>query len=575
MARRIPALAQASQSVSDWSAHYRADMAAWGLGRKLAKRPFHTAKADTIRGSARIGADRVDGKFERFGQQIDTQGSNLWNQALPSERFAEWLHGFEWLYDIHAVGSAESRNAARQYVDSWVEAYGDYHSFAWHPSVLSRRLLALGLCWSPTLNTDSLSDLALKRRECSLKQARYLKRTRKLIKPGYEQIEADIALSVMSVRDDAATIPDNIVARLDDSLSDQILPDGGHVSRSPEVGLKVFASLVALDTLLEARGLPAPPAVSRAIDRLGPTLAFFSHTDGGLATFHGSGEGDPRTRAAAMARSVSKPFAFAPHSGYQRLACGNTVVLMDVAAPAPFPMDSDAHVSPLAFEMSVAEGRLIVSCAFSPEQPLSWKQAVRRISAHSALDIVGASASQFAEPRRGFTDPVRHIRRDSSPITANRREAEPGVVVEGSHEGYTSSAGLIHRRRVFLAQSGADVRGEDDLVVTDEGRAQLSKDDDVAIRFHLHPDVKASLAPEGSHIRLDIGDARWVFLANAPGLRFCLEASAYLGAGSRPVPTQQIVLSGKVEESIGAPIRWALRKAPSSSSLKEQEDKRA
>lgn len=558
MARRIPRTIKFTAPVSRVSSRYKADLSAWWL-RSGTTMPFHTAQANIPMGSARLGTEHITGDFQRFGQGVRATSAKLWSSALPSERFARWLHGFEWLYDLHAVGSAEARNSARSYVDSWVDAFDTYHTFAWQSDLLAKRVLAWGLCWSPTLNTDNLSDLAERRRRCYMRQVHYLRRTHRLLSNGVPQIEGYAALLAASVRADNTRAFDSAALRLEDALSEQILPDGGHISRSPEKSLEVYMTLSALDSLLEVRGRPAPPAMSRAMDRIVPMLAFFSHTDGALASFHGSGVGDARALSSALSSSASKPFAFAPHSGYQRLQRGDTVIVMDVAPPAPFPYDTGAHISPLALEMSVQSGRLVVSCGFSDEQPLSWRSAVRGIAAHSTVDIIGSDASRI-EPSADGDDEKLHIRRDASPMKADRREAEPGVVVEGVHQGYVSSAGLMHRRRLFLSQDGRDVRGEDTLSVQDKGRSQLASDQSVAVRFHLHPDVNATVSADGTHIRLAIGSEKWAFLAGAPNCQFRLEPSAYLSEGSQPSKTKQIVLSGKVESLLDSPIRWAFRR---------------
>ena len=52
----------------------------------------------------------------------------------------------------------------------------------------------------------------------------------------------------------------------------------------------------------------------------------------------------------------------------------------------------------------------------------------------------------------------------------------------------------MHRRRIYLAGSGDDVRGEDSL----KGPGAQP----YAIRFHLHPDVRAELAQTGGSVLL-------------------------------------------------------------------------
>ncbi len=82
-----------------------------------------------------------------------------------------------------------------------------------------------------------------------------------------------------------------------------------------------------------------------------------------------------------------------------------------------------------------------------------------------------------------------------------------------------------------------------------------------SVRFHLHPDVAASLDSDGASVSLLLinGDV-WVF--RYQGLvELSLEESVYFEEGRvHPRPTAQIVLSGEVKE-ITTRVRWSLAKA--------------
>jgi uncharacterized heparinase superfamily protein len=296
-------------------------------------------------------------------------------------------------------------------------------------------------------------------------------------------------------------------------------------------------------------------------------IGFFSHTDGGLATFHGGGEGDHGRISATLADLPSRPFAFAPHSGFQRMEREGTILIMDVGAPPPFPYDSAAHVSPLAFEMSVPEGRLITSCGYAPEQPTNWREPVRQLSAHSTLDIPAHDAARFMSPESvGANISASVISRGPEPVEADRREAEPGVIVEASHHGFVPGTGLVHSRRIFMSNAGDDVRGEDRLALPIGAAAVFKQNESLVLRFHLHPDVTPALSKDGKRVWLKMDDAAdpWVFICGADPEQFTmtLEGSAYLGSGQRPMPTHQIVISGNVAPGKDVLIRWALRKRP-------------
>ena len=68
-----------------------------------------------------------------------------------------------------------------------------------------------------------------------------------------------------------------------------MLPDGGHVSRSPEAGLELLLDLLSLDDAFGHRGLEVPAEASRAIDRLTRNATAISHQVAVFLEKHGNG----------------------------------------------------------------------------------------------------------------------------------------------------------------------------------------------------------------------------------------------------------------------------------------------
>jgi len=131
-----------------------------------------------------------------------------------------------------------------------------------------------------------------------------------------------------------------------------------------------------------------------------------------------------------------------------------------------------------------------------------------------------------------------------------RREFDGNLLIEASHDGYRKPFGLIHRRAVFLAADGEDVRGEDEL----NGPGGRT----FAIRFHLHPRIQASLLAEGAGVLLRTAAGHgWKF--RAEGGAVSLEDSVYLGDGT-PRRTRQIMVAGSLDGQ-GVLVKWRLNRA--------------
>jgi uncharacterized heparinase superfamily protein len=149
------------------------------------------------------------------------------------------------------------------------------------------------------------------------------------------------------------------------------------------------------------------------------------------------------------------------------------------------------------------------------------------------------------------------VRRKPPTVESNRQDGAEGSLVEITHSGY-SGLGVSHRRRLFLGDSGEDLRGEDALIGKTPQR--------FAIRFHLHPDVQVSLTGNGRTALLRLGDGTgWRFRSDIDAIT--LDDSVYFGSGAAR-RSNVLVISGQTEGDGESIVRWAFRreKRPSPSS---------
>lgn len=544
--------------------------------------PFHPAKPTLTLGDADKAGDLLAGRFHFAGQLLDV---GPWTTAAPSRRFAGWLHEFDWLHDLLAVNSEEHHAKARVYIDGWIETYGKGNEFVSEPSRLSRRLFNWLALWSPALSASGLEDSdmniggssrVLERRRASvLRQLTLLRGSLKTLPPGLPRLTAGCALALGGARmtDNKSQFLERGLDLLDAELPLQILPDGGHITRSPETSAAALRQLLTLDTLLADRGLEGSRELSRAIDRLAPMVAFFRRSGGELAPFHGGGEVDRADIAELLRAAPGEPkaFGYGPHTGFQRLEANETVALIDTGEAPPRPFDTKTHLAPLALDLSTQEGPMITACGFNSQQPENWARPIRAAAAHSTLILDGRSPGALLISdwkRRAVGDAVDRV---AGPVKATRKEQESGIWLESHHEGYLGTYGLSHRRRLFMPRDGHDVRGEDSLFAP-MGSIPIRRDEvPFAIRFHVHPKVRVSLSQDRSSALLVVdGKAGWRFRTD--GGQVSLEDSVYLATGSTPVKTQQLVIYGQAfcdsdGESRSNRVRWSFRK------LKPAEDK--
>ncbi|HBY27431.1 MAG TPA: heparinase, partial [Bradyrhizobium sp.] len=198
----------------------------------------------------------------------------------------------------------------------------------------------------------------------------------------------------------------------------------------------------------------------------------------------------------------------------QRLDAGNTTLIIDTGPPPPASVSQDAHAGCLSFELSSGPSRIVVNCGMPSTGRDNWRPFARSTAAHSTLTYHDTSSCQFVE-----LSAMKRLLR-GAPITSgpsnveSYREAVPGGdVLTASHDGYLSRFGVIHRRVLMVSQDGTRLEGEDSLSPAPGGRMKGSEAD-FALRFHLHPSVKASRLSDARGVMLVLPNRDvWTFEA--------------------------------------------------------------
>jgi uncharacterized heparinase superfamily protein len=493
-------------------------------------------------GDAKHGATILSGEIALAGQVVRNPVP-VW---FPPEAGVNWLaswHDFSWVADLLSVGSG-ARDAVRALVQSWLTDNTSWHPIAWRADVLATRIYTWIVHFDEIASREA--DRLLRRAMLvSLgAQLRHLTRTATWEQSGPARLRALKGLIAGLV---AFGSGEKRVGRalraVQQELPAQILPDGGHRSRSPSVQLEVLRDLVDTRAALRAGHIEIPTALQDAIDRMAPMLRFFRHGDRKLALFNNSVEEDGILVDLVLTRSETKGRApaQAPHSGYQRMQAGHSLVLIDTGKPPPHGFDETAHAGPLSFEMSQGRERIIVNCGGYRGAHRLWRQVARSTAAHSVLVIADTNAVEIGDDGA--------LGRAPATIRCERAEDEGAQWIAVNHDGYRQRFGLIYARELYLAADGDDLRGEDKLT----GRSNTP----FAVRFHLHPSVEPQLVQDASAVLLRLPSGL-VWRLRAAGAQMSLADSIYLGSGELR-KTQQVVLSGTTDAN-GASVRWAIRR---------------
>ncbi len=522
------------------------DPARW-LRRTMAKMPqiglarVPDAPLPVVRdlwpGDATRGANLLKGEIE-FGGLIGrlTPASFRDQQGPVALRTA--IHSFGWLRDLRALGTDAARIHGRAMVGEWIATQA-LEPLAARPDVAGARIAAwLGHYDFFAASADDGFRQSLMGRLVAC--ARGLSAAL----PAEEQDERALT-GVKGLIAAAVALPEQTAFMqralkiLPQEIQRQILPDGTHCERSPAQLLAALQDLAEIRNLLQAGQTPIPSALTNAIERMAPVLRALRHGDGGLALFNGSREESPALIEAVLTQAgrAGRVPSSMTDGGFQRLAAGRSLLIIDCGKPPAPGMDRFAHAGTLSFELSIGRDRMIVNCGAAPGAFGDWRDAARSTAAHSTLIIADTNSSELLPDGLG---------RRPANVEQQRQEAGGAHWLEMSHDGWGRPFGAVHRRRLYMADSGDDIRGEDLI--------EAESPQPYTVRFHLHPNVDASLQQDGEAILLRLpSGSGWRLRAD--GAQLSLEDSIYLG-GATPRKSEQVVLTGY--EDGPQQIKWAI-----------------
>jgi uncharacterized heparinase superfamily protein len=527
----------------------------------------------------RHGQFGLDGIFVHIGPEP----AAVWEAPFADDGFWRELHSFPWLRDLRAacaqeeagiagIGADEgsggggelteeirlwhemsAREMAQRMFFAWREKFGnESEGPGFKTIVIARRVKAMIMHASFLL--DGL-DAAQRRifmrvlhQQIALLQERLVEEPDGL---GRVEILSSLALAGLSLARRGGLL-NRAAPQLMAALREQIMDDGGHISRNPGAVLDILFNIIPLRECYVGAGRSLPEGMGGMIDKMFLYLRFMRMGDASLARFNGQSHTPTDALASLLGldeKHEERGFVLpgeASSSAYCRIEDGPLTAIMDCgAAGGDMRYDHAAHAGCLSFEMSVRHYLMVVNSGAYDGEDESWREYARSTAAHSTLAIDDySSAGQLAGG--AMVGP-----KGARIMASGKRQ------VSARHEGYAGQFGVIHSRSLEISSDGLRLSGRDGIA---GGRPGDGKP--FAIRFHLHPFVELTRGNE-DNLLLTLPDGEiWRF--HAQGAAIHLEDSVYLAYKRGPQMAHQIVLRGKCGGN--KTVSWLLEKSASSAS---------
>lgn len=513
-------------------------------------------------GSVTAGTQMVSGKLIAGGYILENpdneqniwSGGDVWRTTTLNEKWFEYLHSFSWLKDLNqAVDQDGAKKRGQELVDAWIEQNTQWGEISWRVDVVGERTTNW-LIYAPLiLDTD---DVIYRGRVLDImaRSARHLMNLSTDLPEGPNALKAilGLILSGLFVPGGEDWLKEGC-SLLKFSLGKEILVDGGIRSRNPQELLHLYMNFVLLKDAFKQTDRKAPDEISAALSRMASYLKTIIHGDGKLPLFNGAGIQSHEDIYSALLKTGQDDIDLndLEQSGFSRIARDKSLILMDVGPPAEVDMSAASHCGTHGFEMSRGQERLIVNCGdasfIADETGNAIAKGSRGSAAHSTLVINNKNSSEIRED--GL------IGRGVTKVTSQRFEQDGHILVETEHDGYVLPFEYLHKRLIYVSDTGESVRGED--IIEHQKMSQNGDSVLIDVRFHLHPDVSVTQSKSGDMLYLGLaGGEIWQFRYRGGALR--LEDSIYFGEAGKISASKQIVLSGKTNGATTT-ILWSLR----------------
>jgi uncharacterized heparinase superfamily protein len=274
------------------------------------------------------------------------------------------LHQFIWLRDLRALGDNLARRLARQLITNWIDRNQDWQLYSWGVGITGQRVANWIALYDFFCSSADDSFRAMFFRELS-RQVRHLIYSWEDASAPLERICALKGIIFASI----AFPGENhrlatLLPQLETELRVQILPDGGHNSRSPETHVLVLRDLIDIRAMLRLIHHEIPSFLQATINQMAPIVRLFRHGDGGLATFGNSCQSSPAVidMVLSLADVRGRPPERALSLGFERCVNKSSLILINVGAKAASiaPTMSELGTGSLNFEWSIGRDRIVL-----------------------------------------------------------------------------------------------------------------------------------------------------------------------------------------------------------------------
>ncbi|MBI28975.1 MAG: hypothetical protein CFH21_00333 [Alphaproteobacteria bacterium MarineAlpha5_Bin11] len=457
------------------------------------------------------------------------------------------MHSFEWLKEFKATGGLELLKKSRKIILDWNSSKYNFKSNIWSEIIVARRMINL------SNNFDFFGNSASKIFKKKIGDLVYLHykflKIQVLFYEEKSEINIEISKSLLLI---SKVFNENdyfnyLLKLIQKQITSQINDYGFHKSINVVEHAKFIHQLIEIKNILLFYDHKIWPQFHITIDDMITVLNNMFHKDSSLALFNGTNNKniDYVQKIANFKKDLKVKDLFNIKDGLIVLDAGQTKIFFDVTRPNSKLLNKNLHSGTLSFEFSHKKEKIITNCG-SPEKYYGKNQVFFRYSAaHSTLTINDTNISELSE--------INSYKRIPKKIIAKTKKNKSSYEILGSHNGYSNNYNILIKRILEITNDGKYIRGFDQII----SLKKINKNNNFKIRFHLMPTCECVVTNNNKKVIIKTkNNVAWEFESQNSSLS--IEESIYIGQGNLILKTNQIVLSGLVD-NINKTINWKFK----------------
>lgn len=505
---------------------------------------YRPCDIDTVR-------EMMAGRYLLAAKLVDTNGVSPFSITTRSRDWHEELQSFSWLRHFRDARQSADRQFARTLTLDWIGRNRQFDSRTWSVSLTAQRVLN----WLRHLDLllDDTPPVQVRTIKRMLNQQIQSLRVRaRLISDPTEALHVRMALlGAALAQGEGAKGAEIISQRLDQLhalLDAQFDADGLHLSRNPDIQVRLLTELITLRNALARR--QSAERLGGLIAKMHSALAQLTLGTGELAYFNGCGQQQVDLLYALHAQGHASLDGNRTLSGYGIIRERKAVIIADAGKVPPPPFAKRAHAGALSFEFSHGNELIIGNCGPAPAELENDAHLFRLAAAHSAPSIDAQSTAHIA-PMGALGGAL--LAHDPAP-RIELSDDEPALYLRTG--GFHPRFKVMAERWLTLISNGDTLVGKDRFSAPKAGALKGDAPKaTVTLRFHLGPGVRVERTSTDTLMQVHLpSSSQWTFLWEGAEARIeeSVRHSAHFGFHR----TRQIVLETPLRDDLE--LVWVL-----------------